>query len=235
MISVIIPVYNEAANIELLLSHLDKHSSSGKITEVIIVDGGSTDKTVTRARNHMNNGSILPCDIISSEKGRARQMNLGAQKAEGRILYFLHADSFPPGGFDQSILLEVEKDNPAGCFRMKFDSKHPVLKMFQWFTRFNIRTCRGGDQSLFITRELFESLGGFDEEFEIYEDCEFIGRIYDNHRFTVIKDYVVTSARKYEKNGTMKLQYHFAMIHMKKWLGASADDLKNYYHRHIVN
>ncbi|MCW5518659.1 TIGR04283 family arsenosugar biosynthesis glycosyltransferase [Aureitalea sp. L0-47] len=234
MISVIIPVLNEAANIEVILRHLDEKSTSGMIQEVIIVDGGSTDETVQLTNNYKNNGSILSYDVLHSDKGRAKQMNKGAGHASGEILYFLHADSFPPLSFDTSILKEVKKGNPAGCFRMKFDDKHPVLTISQWFTRFNVRACRGGDQSLFVTRDLFDSLNGFDEDFEVYEDCEFIGRIYDNYKFKVINDYVVTSARKYGKNGTFRLQYHFAMIHIKKWMGASAEDLTRYYKKYIV-
>ena len=234
MISVIIPTLNEATNIEALLRHLDENSTSGKIGEVIIVDGGSSDDTVLIANNYKNNGSILPFDVLHSEKGRAKQLNVGANRASGDILYFLHADSFPPQSFDTSILSEVNKGNRAGCFRMKFDNKHPVLRISQWFTRFNLRACRGGDQSLFVTRDLFNFLDGFNEDFEVYEDCEFIGRIYDNYKFKVIDDYVVTSARKYGKNGTLRLQYHFAMIHAKKWLGASPEDLTRYYNKHIV-
>lgn len=234
MISVIIPVYNEAASISGLLNHLDTHSKSGKITEVIIVDGGSTDETIPLARSFSENGSRLPLVICESEKGRARQMNAGANIARGDVLYFLHADTFPPAGFDDAILKQVQNGNNAGCFRMKFDSKHPVLIFSQYFTRFNFKACRGGDQSLFVVRRIFDSLNGFDEEFEIYEDCDFIGKIYDQYKFTVIKDYVITSARKYARNGTMKLQYHFTMIHIKKWLGADAAELSRYYKKHIL-
>ena len=98
MISVIIPVYNEAASISGLLHHLDTHSKSGKITEVIIVDGGSTDETIPLARSFSENGSGLPLVICESEKGRARQMNAGANLARGNVLYFLHADTLPPAG-----------------------------------------------------------------------------------------------------------------------------------------
>jgi rSAM/selenodomain-associated transferase 2 len=235
MISIIIPVYNEAATIADLLKHLDERSTSGKISEILVIDGGSTDNTMYCANNYINNGCLLPMSVISSRKGRACQMNTGAKNAIGEILYFLHADSLPPVGFDTTILHHMEKGNSAGCFRMKFDTKHPVLTFSQWFTRFNVRACRGGDQSLYISRHIFESLDGFNEDYIIYEDCEFIGRIYDRQKFTVINDYVVTSSRKYAKNGTFSLQYHFTVIHFKKWFGASAAELNRYYNKYIVS
>ena len=136
MISIIIPVFNEAAGIADLLKHLDEKSTSGEITEILVVDGGSTDNTVYCANHYINNGSLLQMNVMSSVKGRACQMNAGARRAKGDILYFLHADSYPPHGFDSTILDQVDKGNSAGCFRMKFDKKHPVLTFSQWFTRF---------------------------------------------------------------------------------------------------
>ena len=86
-------------------------------------------------------------------------MNAGASVAKGEILYFLHADSFPPEGYDQYIIDEVAKGNDAGCFRMRFDSNHWWLRLASWLTQFSWRACRGGDQSQFITKKLFEELG----------------------------------------------------------------------------
>jgi hypothetical protein len=74
---------------------------------------------------------------------------------------------------------------------MKFDYRHPVLMISQWFTRFNHISCRGGDQSLFITNELFKELKGFDENFVIYEDNEIISRLYAKKQFVVIPDYII--------------------------------------------
>ena len=81
------------------------------------------------------------------------------------MLYFLHADSVPPKNFDQYILDAIHKGSKAGCFKMKFDSSHWWLKLAGWFTQFNWKSCRGGDQSLFVDKKAFENLGGFNEGF----------------------------------------------------------------------
>ncbi|MEM7185583.1 MAG: TIGR04283 family arsenosugar biosynthesis glycosyltransferase [Bacteroidota bacterium] len=232
MLSIVIPVLNERPTIRLLLRHLDKLAHPGTVNEVIVVDGGSDDGTheaVCASANELD----LDIVFISSERGRAAQMNAGARKATGSILYFLHADSFPPHNFDHLILNKLDDGFDAGSFRMKFDSSHPVLKFSQWFTRFNWKMCRGGDQSLFIRRSAFEALGGFNTEYAIYEDCEFIGRVYDDYKFTIIQEPLTTSARKYDQVGTVKLQYHFTVIHLKRFLGASPERLRLYYHRNI--
>lgn len=203
-------------------------------TEIIVVDGGSTDIT-TQLVEDFSEKTNFKIILISSEKGRAKQMNAGAKNAKGEILYFLHADSFPPKEFDRYIQSSLNEGADAGSFRMRFDSNHPVLKFSQWFTQFNYKFCRGGDQSLFIKKAVFEQLQGYEESFIIYEDCELIGRIYDGYKFKVINAYLTTSARKYRKNGTVKLQYHFTVIHLKKFFGASPESLSNYYQKHIAS
>ena len=261
-ISIIIPILNEANTIGRLLQCVADSSSKENIEEVIVVDGGSVDGSQEIVKNFVtsnvfserreekkyregmgldtalpSSNATRPPDIklFSSKKGRAKQMNTGAKAASAPILYFLHADSLPPKDFDRSILEAIKDDACAGCFRMKFDSKHPVLRFSQWFTRFNVRGCRGGDQSLFIKRSLFETLNGFDESYMVYEDCEFIGRLYDVGTFRVLPDYVTTSARKYRKNGAWTLQYHFTVIHLKKFFGASPEALFDYYSKNIAS
>ena len=109
MISIIIPVINEAGTIVSLLDYISKNSSLKNISEVIVVDGGSQDKTCQIIDLYAKN-STINIRLISSEKGRARQMNTGARSATGSILYFLHADSFPPNNFDDSIVSEIKKE-----------------------------------------------------------------------------------------------------------------------------
>ena len=102
-----------------------------------------------------------------------------------------------------------------------------------WGTRFNWKICRGGDQSLFITKALFNEIGGFDQRYTIYEDQILTNQLYKRKQFVVIQHWIVTSARLYEKKGVWYLQYHFLMIYLKKWLGASADEIYSYYKKHI--
>ena len=226
-ISIVIPILNEEATIGKLLNHLIENSSPQNISDIIVVDGGSTDHSDSIVKQ------FDQVSFLKSEKGRAKQMNIGAQKATGTILYFLHADSFPPKHFDQLIIDEVKKGNHAGCFKMKFNSKHWWLKLAGWLTQFRWRACRGGDQSQFITKALFETIGGFDEQFVVYEDNDLINKLYALKQFVVVQEWITTSARRYETNGICTLQYHFWMIYIKKWLGASADELFSYYKKYI--
>jgi rSAM/selenodomain-associated transferase 2 len=232
-ISIIIPILNEANSIFLLLQHLIDNSSRDNISEIIVVDGGSKDGSIKLVSEFslLNNKVVL----ISSERGRAKQMNLGQQKASGNILYFLHADSFPPSDFDLLIINEVKEGNLAGCFKMKFNHQHWWLRLASWLTTLQWRACRGGDQSQFITKDLFNEIGGYNEKFIIYEDNILINELYKKDQFKVIQKWIVTSARLYERKGIWNLQYHFWAIYVKRWLGASAEDIYRYYNKHIAS
>lgn len=257
-ISIIIPVFNEASNIGKLLEHLSANSSTKNISEIIVVDGGSTDETKkpiqafynfnhaknSRALHYIDNtvqensqtSRVFPktnIKLINFEKGRAKQMNFGAKLSKGNILYFLHADTLPPKNFDKHIIKEVKKENNAGCFRMQFDSKHWWLQLASWFTKFSWRACRGGDQSQFLTKNLFNEIGGFDERYIIYEDNILINELYARKQFVVINKKIRTSARLYETHGVWKLQYLYWKIYLKRWLGADANTLHKYYESHV--
>ncbi len=226
MISIIIPVLNEEAQILKLLTLLGEHSSKF-IHETIVVDGGSSDKTAQLVEEK---SQVI---LINSEKGRARQMNAGAKFATGKILYFLHADSVPPKDFDLFITEEYRNLNKAGCFCMKFDKDHWLLNLMGWFTKINHKACRGGDQSLFVEKQLFDEIGGFDESFIVYEDNDLIEKLYRKNQFVVIKQWLTTSARRYEEYGVWKVNYLFFRIHLKKWFGAGPEELHSYYQQKI--
>ena len=240
-ISIIIPILNEAETIKKLLEHLLQNSSKENIAEIIVVDGGSTDGSLKIVSGRAQSRPIdlstaleeTAIVVLNSQKGRAKQMNTGSRIATGNTLYFLHADSFPPKDFDQHIINEVEIGNFAGCFRLQFNHKHWWLRLASWLTQFSWRACRGGDQSQFITKALFDEIGGFDESYIIYEDNILINELYKRKQFKVINKKLITSARRYEKYGIWKLQYHFWTIYVKKWFGASADELYSYYKKNI--
>ncbi|WP_411028913.1 TIGR04283 family arsenosugar biosynthesis glycosyltransferase [Spongiimicrobium sp. 3-5] len=225
-ISIIIPVLNEENHIGRLLSYLNKTASHNNVIEILVVDGGSKDQTVQVAKTG-------GAKVLHSPKGRAVQMNHGAHYAKGEIFYFLHADTVPPQQFDTYILDAFSEGFKAGCFRMKFDSNSRFLKFFAFLSRVNHRVCRGGDQSLYITKKLFRQSKGFNEDYIIYEDTEFIGRLYKMTNFKVLAPKVITSARKYEQKGAFTLQYHFGVIHLKNLFGAGPDQLYHYYKRKI--
>ncbi|MCM4166917.1 Undecaprenyl-phosphate 4-deoxy-4-formamido-L-arabinose transferase [Arenibacter antarcticus] len=227
-ISIIIPVFNEATTIKMLLEYLRENSVTNAIKEIIVVDGGSTDQSFAIAKD-------FGATMLRAKKGRAKQMNIGAKHASGEILYFLHADTFPPKQFDQYILSAIETGFKAGCFRMRFNTSKKFLQFFAWFSRINHKLCRGGDQSLFVQKELFHKSKGYNEAYIIYEDTEFIGRLYRSAKFTVLPQHVITSARKYEQLGTVRLQYHFGVIHLKNILGFGPDQLYDYYKKNIAN
>ncbi len=226
MISIVIPVLNEEKGIIKLLDHLNK-SAGNFVEEIIVVDGGSTDASCNLIAKRSD---VL---LIAAEKGRALQMNAGARISKGDILYFLHADSFPPKNFDKAIVEEVKKGNRAGCFIMKFDKNHWWLNLMGHFTKINHKACRGGDQSLFIEKTLFKQIGEFNESFIVYEDNMMIRKLYEMKEFVVIKKWLTTSARLYETLGVWQAQLLFCQIYWKKWRGASPAELYSHYERKV--
>ena len=226
-LSIVIPTLNESDDIKESLENL-KEKISNKISfEILVVDGGSTDNTIEIVN------ALDYITLIHSDKGRGKQMNTGVTCATGNVLYFLHADSKPPNNFDQLIMSCIKEGKRAGCFRMKFDYKHWWLFLAGWFTQFNLKFFRGGDQSLFIEKSLFQQVGGYPEDAPIFEDYELIRKLYEANEFTVIQKPIITSARRYKENGVATLQYHYWLMYIKKWFGASKEDLYHYYKEKI--
>lgn len=210
-----------------MLPHLLQNAYLKDNLEIIISDAGSNDNTIEIAQ------SLDVVTIQSSEKNRAIQMNKGADAAKGDVFYFLHADTFPPVKFDQLIQKSVRNGNSFGCFRLKFDWNHPILKFYQFFTRFNLNICRGGDQSLFVERDLFFLNDGYNEGLILMEDYEIIKRLNKKGKFEILRDAVTSSARKYRRNGVIKLQWHYFIIQVLYRIRISQESLVHYYVRHI--
>lgn len=221
-ISIIIPTYNEAAYIGKLVIYLLKHGRE-QVGEIIVSDGGSNDETIAIAEQA---GATV---LISPNKGRAAQMNLGAINASGDILYFVHADCFPPVNFALDIIKAVTDGYDFGRYRTKFDSKRFLLKTNAWFTRFNLFICYGGDQTMFITRELFERSGGFKNELLVMEEYEFAERLMKIGRYKIFRDSALVSARKYNGRSWLQVQrtHHKVAYLFKK--GVNQEEIVRIY------
>ncbi|SMG48481.1 transferase 2, rSAM/selenodomain-associated [Marivirga sericea] len=221
-ITVIIPTLNEADNIEQLLDYLHKLANE-KIAEIIVSDAESNDLTREIAKEK---GAMVISTKLAS---RAHQMNEAAKKATADILYFVHADARPPKSFVKDISRAIENGADFGCYRFKFDSKHPFLAVNSFFTRFKVLWCRGGDQTMFIKKSVFEKTNGFDEEFVVMEDFELIRRLWKKYRFHIIPKSVLVSARKYENNGYWQVNLANLKIYKMFMKGYHPQILKEKY------
>lgn len=198
-ISVIIPTFNEADNIRPLVEAVRTYGGQA-VTQILVIDGGSSDQTVALAQQA---GATVR---RSPASGRAAQMNYGASIATGEVLYFVHADVQLNPAFAADITEAVRAGYEAGCYRFRFNSDKPMLRFNSYGTRFEGLMSRGGDQTLFITRSLFDRLGGFNERYVIMEDFDIIVRIRQVARFRIIPKDVLVSARKYETNSWLRVQ-----------------------------
>jgi rSAM/selenodomain-associated transferase 2 len=226
MLSIIIPTYNEADQIADTISVV-KQNAGEKEYEIIVVDGASNDETITLAK------TAGVRTFISNKKGRAAQMNYGAMHAKFDVLYFLHADSIPPKNFTNYISNALNNDFSCGCFRLQFDYDHWFLKANAWFTKFDVNAVRFGDQSLFVTKHVFNKCGGFREDLYMMEDQEIIRRLKKHGRFIVMNNVVITSARKYHDNGIYRMQAIFFRIWFLYYMGYSQEHLLKLYKKLI--
>jgi len=224
-LSVIIPTLNEDKIINNLLTQLC-NLDSNYIEEIIVVDGGSMDQTIEIVSKHAV--TLMQCD-----RGRAHQMNVAAKAAKGDVLYFIHADTKPLDTFPQDIKTAREQGYKIGCYRFKFDSDIQRLKVNSFFTRWNVLMMRGGDQTLFITKEFFNSLNGFDESYVIMEDFDLIKRSRKVEKFKIINKSVFVSDRKYKDNTYLKVQLVNLYAFLMFYFGSSPKKIKEMYYRYL--
>lgn len=221
-ISIIIPTLNEAVNIKRLVEYLLVNGAE-TISEILVVDAGSTDDTQRLA----DKSGATVC--TAPQKGRAVQMNFGASKAKGELLYFVHADTLPPKDYVQHIQIAIKSGYPIGCFQYRFDSDKWLLKINAWFTRLDRPWCRGGDQSLYISKDNFNMLGGFREDYTIMEDFEFIERARQQLKFKIMPAKMIVSARKYDTNSYLRVQVANLIVFNMYRFGASQKRMVNAY------
>ncbi|MCW3091548.1 MAG: glycosyl transferase family 2 [Ferruginibacter sp.] len=209
-ISIIIPTLNEEENIGKLVSYLDQDNMNNVI-EIIVADGGSTDNTIKEANN---TGARV---VISPRKGRSVQMNYGASIASGDVLYFIHADTIPPPSYAADILHAVNSGFDFGRYRTRFDRSGWLLKMNAFFTRFDLFVCYGGDQTLFIKKNIFHFLKGYNEDLAIMEEYDLTARAKKLGRYKILPKSALISTRKYDQNSWWRVQRaNYAIVKMYK-------------------
>jgi len=221
MVSIIIPVLNEEECIEEFLSHLQR--LKGK-PEIILVDGGSKDKTVELALK------FREIRIISGRRGRARQMNTGAELANGDIFLFLHADTYLPENAISAVEEAVGLGADGGCFSLKIDSSRLPLRISsQLMTRrTKITSVATGDQTIFVRRKTFDELGGY-ADMPLMEDLDFTRRLKKVGTFVILDSKVLTSARRWEEWGIYKTILLMWLLRSLYYLGVSPERLAKLY------
>ncbi len=190
-LSIIIPTLNEAENIGLTLK-----KAWNQEAEIIVVDGESQDDTKKRAEE----GGAR---VASSPPGRAVQLNKGAGMAKGDVLFFLHADTHPPNHFVEWIFRTLMNQGTiAGAFRFKTDLEHPLMKGIERMTniRSKVFSLPYGDQGLFLSKNVFDDVGGF-PEVPVAEDLFFVKRLVKHGRIRIVPIPAVTSARRWRQKG----------------------------------
>ena len=195
-LSIIIPVLNEGERIAATLDALAPLRALG--VEVVVVDGGSRDATVQRARLRADR-------VIPAPRGRATQMNAGAEKATGDILLFLHSDTRLPSDADHVLLNGLEQSGHAwGRFDVRIDSRDPVLRivgaMMNWRSR--LTGIATGDQAIFVKRDAFQKVGGY-PPIALMEDIALSKLLKGVSPPLCLRERVTTSPRRWEKQGVL--------------------------------
>ena len=224
VISVIIPVLNEAEGISGLISHL-RDLEGGKDVEIVVVDGDPAGCTIK---------AIHDAGVVTAigERGRAVQMNGGAALAEGDVLLFLHADTLlPRNAFTRIQEAFQEADYTAGCFDLGIRSARKIFRITERYVALRTRITRipFGDQAIFIRREYFERIGGYGE-FPIMEDVELMQRIRGRGGvICIIPDKALTSARRWEREGVLFATFRNWMLQTLYCCGVSPKHLARFY------
>lgn len=204
-VSIIIPTYNEETTIERLLETLEPLKGR---CEILFVDGGSTDRTLK-----LLNGEY---PVISSEKGRAKQMNRGAMASHGEVLFFLHCDSEVPANALEEIE-RVMQNHRAGCFGIAFHSYNFFMFTCRVISNHRVkdRKVMFGDQGIFVERELFMEAGMF-PDMPILEDYQFSITLKEKGiRLGMTRSRIYTSDRRFQGNTAEKLKLMWLMNRLR--------------------
>ena len=219
-ISVVIPTLNEASHIQTTLRCLGNYAD----TEIIVVDGGSTDATRTLA-------AATGATVLRAPPGRARQQNIGAAAATGEILFFLHADTQVPPDYRDLIRRALHIPGvSAGAFSLAVAEPDPRLKAITRIANLRSRWLHlpYGDQGLFLPARLFSELGGFPQQ-PIMEDFVFVRKLRNHGRLITLSQTVVTSSRRWQQLGVWHTTYINQLIIFGYYLHVAPATLARLY------
>ena len=220
--SIIIPVLNEAEQIRTYLTNLQL---PGNLSEIILVDGGSSDNTLALAKPFVD-------ILIRSDKGRARQMNAGAKRASGEVLIFLHADTFLPENALKLIQQGIDAGAEWGRFDIQLSGSHPMLKVISKLMnrRSRLTGIATGDQVIFVTRRTFQRIDGF-PDIQLMEDiaiCKTLKKI--GHPW-FIHQRVTSSGRRWEQFGIYHTILLMWWLRIGYYFGVHPNTLQQLYSR----
>lgn len=220
MICVIVPVYNEE---NMLRARSKALQELARTTEMIFIDGESADKSVDIAAQYGR--------VISSEKGRARQMNAGALQARNDILLFLHADNTVMPEAIESIKKEIRQNGAVGgCLTQRIDNGRFIFRIIEWQGNNRARRAKifYGDQGIFVRKDVFERIGGF-PDVPIFEDILFTYKLKGEGKTTVLPDKIAVSARRWEKGGIFRTTVMFNTLLIMLKMGYPLEKIKKLY------
>lgn len=221
LISIIIPTLDEATSISHCLASLQAFREHGH--EVIVVDGGSNDATVSMTAGKADL-------VLSAPRGRASQLNQGAKQANGELLVFLHADTLLPKDAESLLQATMVTALVWGRFDVRLSGSNRLLRVVEYFmnTRSRLTGIATGDQAIFVTRQLFELAGGF-PDIELMEDISFSSTLKNIRPPTCLRQKVLTSSRRWEEYGIIKTVLSMWFLRLRYALGVSSKRLVRDY------
>ena len=220
-LSVVVPVLNEAGGMVALLRQLAPLRARG--VELLVIDGGSEDDTVALCAG-------LVDAVLRSARGRARQMNLGASRAQGEVLLFLHADTVLPPDADTLLKNALAAGAQWGRFDVRISGSSPMFRLIAALMNRRSRWTgiATGDQALFVRRALFERLGGFPDQ-PLMEDIEMSRRLRAVAAPACLRQRVTTSGRRWEEHGVWRTIALMWLLRWRYWRGTPAEQLSRSY------
>lgn len=221
-LSIIVPVLNEELTIAQTLHLLAPLHKQG--AEIIVVDGGSSDATLERARD-------LVDTVLSAPRGRASQMNAGARASKGAALLFLHADTELPPQADRLLHSFLHASNAVwGRFDVRITGDHWLLPIIARMMNLRSRLTgfATGDQAIFVRRTAFEAIDGF-PDIALMEDIELSRRLLRLAQPDCLRATVTTSGRRWEKHGVMRTVLLMWRLRFAYWRGTDPNELARRY------